>query len=152
MSVDVGQHAPDFELKNQHGELVRLSQFRGEKNVLLMFIPFAFTGICTGEVCAIRDEQPDFDNDTTAVLTVTCDSQFSLKTWAEQQGLTHAVLSDYWPHGATAQAYGVFEEARGCALRATFVIDRDGVVRWKVVNGLGDARSTDDYRTALAAL
>lgn len=152
MSVDVGQSAPDFELKNQHGELVRLSQYRGEKNVLLMFIPFAFTSTCTGEVCAIRDEQPDFDNDTTVVLTVTCDSQYSLKTWAEKEGISYAVLSDFWPHGATASAYGVFEEARGCALRATFVIDREGVVRWKIVNGLGDARSTDDYRVALAAL
>lgn len=152
MSVDVGQSAPDFELKNQHGELVRLSQYRGEKNVLLMFIPFAFTSTCTGEVCAIRDEQPDFDNDTTVVLTVTCDSQYSLKTWAEKEGITYSVLSDFWPHGATASAYGVFEEARGCALRATFVIDREGVVRWKIVNGLGDARSTDDYRVALAAL
>lgn len=152
MSVDVGQSAPDFELKNQHGELVRLSQYRGEKNVLLMFIPFAFTSTCTGEVCAIRDEQPDFDNDTTVVLTVTCDSQYSLKTWAEKEGITYSVLSDFWPHGATASAYGVFEEARGCALRATFVIDREGVVRWRIVNGLGDARSTDDYRVALAAL
>ncbi|MBU6212839.1 MAG: peroxiredoxin [Actinomycetales bacterium] len=151
MTVPVGAAAPDFELKDQHGATVRLLDFRG-RAVLLMFVPFAFTGICTGEICEMRDSGSDFANDAVATVAVTCDSMFSLKEWAEREGIGYPLLSDFWPHGATARAYGVFNEERGCALRGTFLIDADGVVRWSVVNQLGDARSLDDYRAALAAL
>ena len=151
MTVSIGSTAPDFELKDQHGASVRLSDFRG-RAVLVTFIPFAFTGICTGEICEMRDAADDFINDTVATLAITCDSMFSLKEWATREGIDYPLLSDFWPHGATARAYGVFNEERGCALRGTFLVDADGVVRWSVVNQLGDARSLDDYRAALAAL
>lgn len=152
MSVEVGQEAPDFELPNQFGEPVRLSDFRGRKNVVLMFYPFAFTPTCTGELCAIRDERADFVNDDVQVLAVSCDPKASLKVYAEQQGFEHPLLSDFWPHGAVSSAYGVFLEGKGFATRGTFVIDKQGVVRWAVVNDPGTARSNDDYRKALADL
>lgn len=152
MTLAVGQPAPDFTLRNQYGAEVSLSQFRGEKNVLLMFYPFAFTGTCTGELCTIRDRYVDFVNDDTEVLSVSCDTVFALKVFAEQEGYTHSLLSDFWPHGAVAELYGAFNPERGRAERSSFVIDKDGIVRWEVRNTGSDARSADDYKAALDAL
>jgi peroxiredoxin len=152
MTVEIGSAAPEFSLRNQHGQTVSLADFRGTKNVLLMFYPFAFTGTCTGELCTIRDRYTDFVNDETEVLSVSCDSVHTLRVFAEQERLQHSLVSDFWPHGATATAYGAFNEAIGAANRASFVIDREGIVRWSVVTGLGEARSADDYLAALAAL
>ncbi len=152
MTLSIGTAAPDFELNDQHGNKVSLSSFKGKKNVVLLFIPFAFTGTCTGELCAMRDDLSSFQNDNVELLAVSCDSMFTQRVFAEKEGYNFPVLSDFWPHGAVAQAYGIFDEARGCALRGTFVIDKEGIVRWSVVNGLGDARSNDDYKAALAAL
>lgn len=152
MAIQVGQPAPEFTLPSQYGEQVSLADFRGRRNVLLMFYPFAFTGICTGELCTIRDRYTDFVNDDTAVLSVSCDSMHTLKVFAAQEGLTHPLLSDFWPHGEVSRAYGVFLEDKGFSTRGSFVIDRDGIVRWAVVKGPGEARSADDYAQALAAL
>ena len=149
--VEVGDVAPDFELVGTDRELVRLSSLRGRR-VTLVFIPWAFTRTCQGELCALRDELADFDADGTQLLVVTCDARPSLARWAEEQGYAFPLLSDHWPHGAVARAYGVFDERVGVALRGTFVIDAEGVVRWKIVNGIGEARSTDAYRAALAAI
>jgi len=150
VTLQTGQLAPDFALRNQYGQHVTLSQFRGSKNVLLMFYPFAFTGTCTGELCALRDERKDFDNDDSVLLSVSCDPVSALRVFAEQEKLESALLSDFWPHGAVSRAYGVFLEDKGCANRGTFVIDKEGIVRWQVVTSMGQARSTDDYRQALA--
>ncbi len=152
MTISIGNAAPDFELSDQHGNKVSLSSFKGKKNVVLLFIPFAFTGTCTGELCAMRDDLSAFQNENVELLAVSCDSMFTQRIWAEKEGYNFPVLADFWPHGAVAQAYGIFDEARGCALRGTFVIDKEGIVRWSVVNGLGDARSNEDYKAALAAL
>lgn len=152
MTLSIGSAAPDFELSDQHGNKVSLSSYKGKKNVVLLFIPFSFTGTCTGELCAMRDDLSAFQNDNVELLAVSCDSMFTQRVFAEQEGYTFPVLSDFWPHGAVAKAYGIFDEARGCALRGTFVIDKEGILRWQVVNGLGDARSNDDYKAALAAL
>ena len=148
----IGKAAPDFELKDQHGNLVSLSSFRGNKNVVVLFYPFSFTGTCTGELCGLRDQLELFQNDNVQLLAISCDSMFTQRVFAEQEGYKFPVLADFWPHGAVAQAYGIFDEVRGCALRGTFVIDKEGIIRWSVVNGLGDARSNDDYKAALAAL
>lgn len=148
----VGDVAPDFTLSNQYGEQVTLSDFRGRKNVVVMFYPFAFTGICTGELCELRDRAPEFDNEDTVTLSISCDSVPSLKVFAAQEGLTHHLLSDYWPHGAVSRAYGVFLEEKGFATRGTFVIDKSGTIRWLVVNAPGEGRSADEYAAALAAL
>jgi peroxiredoxin len=150
--LSVGQIAPDFELKDQHGAKVKLSSFKGEKNVVLLFIPFSFTGTCTGELCAIRDDLAAFQNENVQVLAISCDSMHSQRIFAEQEGYSFPVLSDFWPHGAASKAYGIFNEDIGCAMRGTFIIDKEGVIRWQVVNGLGDARNNGDYKSAIAAL
>ncbi|HSA49197.1 MAG TPA: peroxiredoxin [Yinghuangia sp.] len=152
MAVEIGSKAPDFELKDQHGSVVKLSDFQGDKNVVLLFYPFSFTGVCTGELCALRDELPTFVNDNVQLLAVSCDSMFTQKVFAEKEGLEYPVLSDFWPHGEVAKAYGVFNEEKGCAVRGTFVIDKEGVVRWNIVNGLPDARDLNEYVKALGAL
>ena len=152
MTITLGSAAPDFELSDQHGNKVSLASFKGKKNVVLLFYPFSFTGTCTGELCAMRDDLAAFQNDGVQVLAVSCDSMFTQRIFAEKEGYEFPVLADFWPHGAVAQSYGIFDDVRGCSLRGTFVIDKNGIVRWQIVNGLGDARNLEDYKTALAAL
>ncbi|MFB7943233.1 peroxiredoxin [Streptomyces sp. NPDC127049] len=152
MAIEVGTKAPDFELKDNHGRTVRLSDLRGEKNVVLLFYPFAFTGVCTGELCELRDNLPAFVNDDTQLLAVSNDSIHTLRVFAEQEGLEYPLLSDFWKHGEVSRAYGVFDEDKGCAVRGTFIIDKEGVVRWTVVNALPDARDLDAYVKALETL
>lgn len=151
MTLTIGQSAPEFELVNQHGEKVSLASFKGEKAVVLLFYPFAFSGTCTGELCALRDDLSAFQNDEVQLLAISCDHMFSQRAFAEQEGYKFPVLSDFWPHGAVSKAYGVFEESKGCAIRGSFVIDKDGVLRWQVNNGWV-ARNIDDYKAAIAAL
>lgn len=152
MAIEVGTKAPDFELKDNHGRTVKLSDFRGEKNVVLLFYPFAFTGVCTGELHALRDEVEKFVNDDIQLLAVSSDSIHTLRVFAEQEGLEYPLLSDFWPHGEASRAYGVFDEEKGCAVRGTFIVDKEGVVRWTVVNDLPDARDLNDYVKALDSL
>ena len=152
MAVEVGQEAPDFELNDQHGTPVRLSSFRGAKNVVLVFYPLAFSGVCSSEMCAMRDEFPEVDRDDVELLTVSVDSTFTHRAWADQEHFGFGLLSDFWPHGGVAKQYGVFNEDRGISTRGTFVIDKAGVVRWKVVNTIPQARDIADYQKALAAL
>ncbi|HEX5405943.1 MAG TPA: peroxiredoxin [Pseudonocardiaceae bacterium] len=152
MSTTVGELAPDFELRDQTGATVKLSDFRGEKNVVLIFFTAAFTGICDGELCTIRDEFADLDSGDAQVLAVSTDTGPTLREWADQKGYKFRLLSDFWPHGAVADSYGVFDPQRGLSLRGTFVIDKAGTIRWQVVNAIPDARNAADYRTALAAL
>ena len=152
MAIQVGDKAPDFELKDNHGRTVRLADFRGEKNVVLLYYPFAFTGVCTGELCELRDNLPKFADRDTQLLAVSNDSIHSLRVFAEQEGLEYPLLSDFWPHGNVSRDYGVFDEDKGCAVRGTFIIDKDGVVRWTVVNGLPDARDLNEYVKALDTL
>jgi peroxiredoxin len=152
MAVAVGEQAPDFELNDQHGTPVRLSSFRGAKNVVLVFYPLAFSGVCTGELRAIRDEFGEAARDDVEVLTVSVDSTYALRTWSDAEHFEFGLLSDFWPHGAVAKLYGVFDPERGFATRGTFIIDKDGVVRWKVVNPAPQARDLAEYSKALAAL
>jgi peroxiredoxin len=164
MPIQAGESAPDFRLKDQHGRTVALSDFHGTRNVLLMFFPFAFTSVCTGELQAVQAALPslqdkDGKGDTgdkgdkgTAVLAVSCDSMHALRAFSDAERLDFPLLTDFWPHGTVSRAYGVFADDKGCALRGTFVIDKRGIVRWTVVNGLPDARDLQDYTKALAAL
>ena len=152
MAVEVGDQAPDFELRDQHGTPVRLSSFRGAKNVVLVFYPLAFSGVCTGELCAIRDEFPEVHRDDVELLTVSVDSTFTHRAWADAEHFQFGLLSDFWPHGGVAKAYGVFDEDRGISVRGTFIIGKDGVVRWKVIHPTPQARDIADYQKALAAL
>jgi peroxiredoxin len=152
MSLTIGTPAPAFTLKDQFGAEVSLADFKGKKNVVVVFIPFAFTGTCTGELCALRDDISAFQNDGVQLLAISCDSMFTQKVFAEQEGYKFPVLADFWPHGEVAKAFGVFNADLGCALRGTFIIDKESIVRWSVVNGLGDARNLGEYKAALAAL
>lgn len=148
--LTIGESAPEFTLKDQFGQSVSLADFRGKKHVVLMFYPFAFTPTCTGELCTLRDERADFVNDDVQLLAVSCDPSPSLKVFAEQEGYDYPLLSDFYPHGEVSSAYGVFLEDKGFSTRGTFIIDKEGVLRWQVINTPGDARNTDDYRAALA--
>jgi peroxiredoxin len=152
VAADVGELAPDFELRDQHGTPVRLSSLRGEKNVVLVFYPFAFSGVCSGEMCAMRDSFPEISRPDVELLAVSADTVFSLRTWSDEQSFGFEMLSDFWPHGAVAKSYGVFDENIGAATRGTFIIDKAGVVRWKVVNPIPQARDIADYQKALAEL
>ncbi|MFJ4908646.1 peroxiredoxin [Streptomyces sp. NPDC093249] len=152
MAIEVGSQAPDFELRDNHGRTVRLADLRGEKNVVLVFYPFAFTSVCAGELGELRDSLPVFVNDDTQLFAVSNDSVHTLRVFAEQESLEYPLLSDFWPHGEASRAYGVFDEEKGCAVRGTFVIDKAGTVRWRVVNALPDARDLGGYVKALDAL
>ena len=152
MAVEVGEEAPDFEIPDQHGTPVKLSSFRGAKNVVLVFYPLAFSPVCSGELCAMREDFPEVNRDDVELLTVSVDHMFAHRAWAEQENFQFELLADFWPHGAVAREYGVFDEDRGVALRGTFVIDKAGIVRWKVVNPIPQARDIADYQKALAAL
>jgi peroxiredoxin len=147
----VGQAAPDFELVNQFGEPVRLSELRG-RTVVLVFFPFAFSGICTGELCELRDNLALFEAADAAVLGVSVDSKFAQRAYAQKEGYAFDLLADFWPHGAVAEQYGVFDADSGMAKRGTFIIDGGGIVRYVVVNPRGQARDFAEYRAALAEL
>jgi peroxiredoxin len=152
MAIAVGSKAPDFTLNDYNKQSVKLSSFQGDKPVLLVFYPFAFSGGCTGELCQLRDEFADYDSQGVQVLGVSVDTPFSLKVWAEQQGYQFPLLSDFWPHGEVAKTYGVFDEAGGRANRGTFLIDKDGVLRFTEVNQAGELRDQQAWKKAVAEL
>ena len=153
MALQSGDVAPDFTLKDQDGNDVTLSSFRGEKNVVLVFYPFTFTGVCEGELCSLRDDISQFETESAQVLALSCDSRHSQRIWAEKQGYNFPVLSDFWPHGAVAKSYGVFNEDLGCANRATFVIAKDGKIADTFASpNLGTPREKAAYEAALAKL
>jgi peroxiredoxin len=147
----VGDPAPDFALTDTHGSPVGLADLRGTPAVVV-FVPFAFSGVCTGELCELRDNLDLFRSAGVRLLVVSCDPVHALRAWAEHEGYTFDLLSDFWPHGAAATAFGVFDADRGRATRGSFLLDADGVVRWSVVSPAGQARSLEGYRTAIAAL
>jgi peroxiredoxin len=151
-AVEVGDEAPDFTLRDQNNEEVTLSSFRGEKAVLIIFYPLAFTGICTGELCRVRDELPTFQNDDVQVLTISVDSPYSHKIFSEREAYQFPLLSDFWPHGEVARRYGVFNETVGFADRGTFLVDRDGIVRFREHNSPGEGRDASVWHDAIAAL
>jgi peroxiredoxin (alkyl hydroperoxide reductase subunit C) len=152
MPLDVGAQAPDFTLKDQNNQEVGLADFRGRKAVLLVFYPTAFTGTCQGELTEVNANLPEYANDDVQVLTVSVDTAYSHKVWAEREGFDFPLLADFWPHGGVAQAYGVFNDVAGFANRGTFVIDKQGVVRFAEMLGPGESRDQKGWREALAAL
>ncbi|MFP5335765.1 MAG: peroxiredoxin [Actinomycetes bacterium] len=148
----IGEQAPEIALRDQHGQTVRLSDFRGIGSVLLVFYPFAFSGICTSELGEIRDDLASFEADGVQVVGVSCDPVAALRAWAEREGYDFPLLSDFWPHGEVSRAYGVFDAAHGMAVRGSFLVDTEGLLRWSVVNGPGRPRDLHAYREAVAAL
>jgi mycoredoxin-dependent peroxiredoxin len=152
MALENDTQAPDFELPNQFGEPVRLSDFRGKRAVALVFFPLAFSGTCTGELCELRDNLAIFEDASVELIGVSVDSKWALRAWAEEQGYGFPLLADFWPHGAVAKDYGVFLDERGFANRATFVIDESGVIRASFISAPGEARPLGAYRDALELL
>jgi peroxiredoxin len=150
MSLQVGDQAPDFALKDQNNQERTLSQFRGDRNVLVVFYPLAFSGICTGELDQLSDDLAEFTD--VQVLAVSVDSVYTLKAWSNQQGYDFPLLADFWPHGKVAQDYGVFNDHAGIANRGTFLVDTDGVIRFAEMKQPGEARDQTVWKQALAAL
>ena len=152
MSLQIGGAAPDFALRDQHGQTVRLTDFAGTRNVALVFYPFAFSGICTDELRELRDNIDLFVDRGVQLAGVSCDPVHAQRAWAEAEKYGFPLLSDFWPHGDVAKAYGVFNETTGFANRGTFLVDTSGLLRWSIVNGPGEARPLSAYREAVAAL
>jgi peroxiredoxin len=152
MTLIIGDDAPNFSLVNQHGETVTLSDFAGKKPVVLVFYPLSFSGICTGELCELRDNFGTFEHENVELLAISVDSKFVQKVFAEQEGYKFSVLADFWPHGAVARTYEVFLEEAGISNRATFVIDKAGKLVAKFVTAPGQPRSLQEYQKALESL
>ena len=149
--LEVGSPAPEFELRDQHGRLQRLADRRGHP-ALVVFYPMAFTGVCTGEIRALQDCAEQWRERETDVVAISCDSVAALRAFAEEQHLDITLLSDFWPHGAVASSYGVFDETLGIATRGSFIIDEAGIVQWTVHHQIPDARNVEDYLEAIDAL
>jgi peroxiredoxin len=150
--LELGGPAPDFTLRDQFGQDVSLSSFRGSKAVVIFFYPYAFSGVCTGEMAGIRERLAEFLTFDTEVLAISCDPVYSLRAFADQDGLNFPLLSDFWPHGEVARAYDVFDVEKGCARRSSYVIDCDGMVRWAVHNAMPEGRDLDEHLRQLTAV
>src|SRR6195952_4085956 len=149
MTLENETHPPDFELPNQFGEHIRLSDFRYKKPVALVFFPLAFSTTCTSELCELRDNLNLFKQSGVELIGISVDSKATLRAWADQERYDFTLLADFWPHGAVAKEYGVFLEEKGFSNRATFVIDVKGVIRASFITAPAEARSIDEYRSAL---
>lgn len=134
-----GEPAPEFTTRTQYGEPVGPADLRA-KPYLLVFFPYAFTGICTGELAQLQNVLAQWRELGVRVLTISCDAMFSLRVFADQEGYEFDLLTDHWPHGRISQLFGVFDQTAGCAVRATFWVDPTGTVQWSVVNPIGQAR------------
>jgi len=150
--LSVGTEAPNFTLKDQNNEDVELASFRGEKAVLIIFYPLAFTGICTGELTRVRDELDTFQNDDVQVLAISVDSAYAHKIFSDREGYEFPLLSDFWPHGGVAKEYGVFFDDAGIANRGTFLIDKNGIIRFAEMNGPGEGRDAATWQAAIKSL
>jgi mycoredoxin-dependent peroxiredoxin len=131
--IETGSEAPDFDLEVDKSTRARLADYRGRRNLLLVFHPFAFTPVCEEEARDLQENLPSFESSDTDVVLVSCDSAPARQAWKEKLGLTYTLASDFWPHGEAAKAYGVFDEKRGAAVRGTFLIDKQGIVVWSLV-------------------
>lgn len=147
--IELGGPAPDFTLRDQFGQDVSLSSYRGAKAVALVFYPYAFSGVCTGEMGGIRARLDEFLTFDTEVLAISCDPVYALRAFSDADGLNFALLSDFWPHGEVSRAYGVLDERAGCPERSSYVIDKEGRLTWAVHHPKAAARSLDDLVHAL---
>lgn len=152
MAIEIGSRAPDFTLDSSQAEPVTLSSFAGNKNVLLVYYPRAFTPICRGELCQLRDEVDIYQKYDVQIIGVSVDSPFSLKAWAKQQGYPFPLLSDFWPHGEVAATYGTFDDAEGVARRGTFLIDTEGIIRFAQVQQEDVARDQNNWKDEVARI
>jgi peroxiredoxin len=152
VGLALGQPAPDFTLRDQFGQDVTLSSFRGAKAVALVFYPYAFSGVCTSEMAGIRDRLEEFLTFDTEVLAISCDPVYALRAFADADGLNFPLLSDFWPHGEVTRAFNVFDEVRGCPRRSSYALDKDGIVRWAVHNEGSQERDLGEHLAQLGGL
>ncbi|MCW2849270.1 MAG: peroxiredoxin [Marmoricola sp.] len=152
MTLAIGDEAPDFTLRDQHGQEVTLSTHAQGRAALIVFYPFAFSGVCTGELTGLRDRLGDFETERSTLVALSCDPMYAQRAVADRDGIFFPLLSDFWPHGVTAQDYGVFDEISGAAKRSSFIVDRDGRVAWSVHNATGEPRNLDEHAIVLASL
>jgi mycoredoxin-dependent peroxiredoxin len=151
-SPGVGDPAPDFTLRDQYGQQVTLSQAVQDKHALLVFFPFAFSGICAGELLEIQLNIDRFSNEHVQVYGICCDGAPAIKAWAAHEGYRFPLLSDFWPHGQVARAYGVLHEESGMPVRGTFLVDPRMTVRWALVFGPGEQRDIGVLHDAVKGL
>ncbi|MCW2786749.1 MAG: peroxiredoxin [Marmoricola sp.] len=149
MPLALGDRAPDFALRDQHGAEFRLSSYAGEKAVLLVFFPYAFSGVCTGELTGFRDRLGEFESGTSTMAAISCDPIYTQRAFADRDALFFPLLSDFWPHGAVASAYGVLDAEQGCPTRSSYIVGKDGRITWSVHNNMGEARDLDIHATRL---
>jgi mycoredoxin-dependent peroxiredoxin len=152
MTLAIGDVAPDFTLRDQHGQEITLSSYARGKAALIVFYPFAFSGVCTGELTGLRDRLGDFETEHSTLIAVSCDPMHAQRAVADRDGIFFPLLSDFWPHGRTAKAYGVFDDLSGAATRSSFIVDKDGRVRWVSHSVTGGARDLDEHASALAGV
>jgi peroxiredoxin len=150
--LSLGGPAPDFTLRDQFGQDIRLSSYRGTKAVVIFFYPYAFSGVCTGEMAGIRDRLDEFLTFDTEVLAISCDPVYALRAFADQDGLNFPLLSDFWPHGEVSRSFDVFDGKKGCSRRSSYVVDKDGMVRWAVHNAMPEGRDLDEHLNQLTVL
>ena len=150
--LEVGAVAPDFTLRDQFGQDVTLSSFRGAKAVLLVFYPYAFSNVCTGEMSQIRSRLDEFMTFDSEILAISCDPVYALRAFSDSDGLNFPLLSDFWPHGEVTRAFEVFDEAKGCPRRSSYVVDKQGRLRWSVHNAMPEGRDLDEHLRQLRAL
>jgi peroxiredoxin len=140
---NVGDKAPDFSLKSTSGEMVGVSQWKGQKNVLIAFFPLVFTGVCTKENCAFSDDYSKFEGKDTVVLPVSVDATPSQNEFRTKHGMKHHLLSDF--KREAGRAYGVLDDEKFFTKRAYFLVDKTGVVRFKHVEAeLGHSRTNEE--------
>lgn len=152
LAVGLGDPAPDFTLPAINGGSVTLSSFRGQKNVVLSFVPAAFTPVCSGQWPGYRIAKPLFERQDAILLGISTDNLASLYAWVrEMGGLWFPVLSDFWPHGAVAAKYGVLRST-GVSERAVFVIDKQGIVRFIDVHDINSRPDLGEIMRALERL
>ena len=140
MALRTGDSAPEFDLEVRGRQRVKLSDFRGRSNVLLVFHPFAFTQVCEDEARDLQDNLQSFRDAETEIVFVSCDPSAARQAWKKELGAEYTFASDFWPHGAVAKAYDVFNEATGAPVRGTFLIDKDGIVIWSLVKEADERR------------
>lgn len=142
MTIATGDRAPEFDLDEAAGRpRIRLSDYRGRSNVLLVFHPFAFTEVCAEEAQDLQDNLESFRNANTEIVFVSCDAPAARQAWKRELGAEYTFASDFWGHGIVAKSYGVFNEETGAPIRGTFLIDRDGMVIWSLVKDSGTRRT-----------
>ena len=153
MALQAGNEAPDFELRSHRGGTVRLSDFRGKKNVVLAFHPLAFTPVCATQMSGYEAGLPRFERDDAVVLGISIDPQPSKTAWAKTLGsISFDLLSDFHPHGEVAQKYGVFRSKEGFSERAVFIVGKDGQIKWAKTYEIPQQPDNEELFAALDAL